>query len=457
MKTKLKGAICAAVLVIVAAGCNNFLKGGDLTVDPNNPLNATPKQFFSSVQANLWQLESGDLARLTSLWTQQLVGDARQAQGIYDYTGVTEGTYDAEFARIYQGGGILDLRKIDATSSTLGDSIFLGVSKVVEAWEIGTAADIWGDIPYSQADSFLIYPTPVLDPQMTVYDTIQARLSQAIAELQSGIGSGPQGTDLVYGGDPDKWTALAHTLKARFFLHTAEAVGASAYSSALAEAQQGILSNDGDYIANFSGSQTGESNPWWQFVDANGTTGRNGDIIATGSFLENLMSSTHDPRFPDYFQPGSLDTYDFSPFRENLTYPQPFVTYNENLLIEAEAQFETGATGAALTSLNTERAAWATASSVVNPWHRAYTLAPLGSVTLGDIMNEKYIVLFQNIESYNDYRRTCFPSLTAIGGGSIPGRLLYPLGEAQTNPNIPAVPSQPPRNASDPNACPAGG
>jgi len=452
VKTQLKGAICAAALLVVAAGCNNFLKGGDLTKDPNNPLNATPKQFFGSVQSNLWEIQTSDLARLTTLWMQQAVGVARQQLGVYDYTGVTEGTFDGQFAAAYGGGGILDLRKIDSISIALGDSLSLGVSKVVESWMIGTNADIWGDIPYSQADSFFIYPQPVLDPQQAVYDHIQTNLSEAIVELQSGIGVGPEETDLVYGGDPQKWTELAHTLKARFFLHTAEMLGTPAYASALAEAAQGISSNDGDYIANFSGSQAGESNPWWQFVDANGTTGRNGDLIATGSFLENLMSTTHDPRFSDYFHPGSLDTYDFSPVRENPVYPQPFVTYNENLLIMAEAQVQTGAAGAALTSLNTERAAW----SIATPWHSAFTVPAVGSATLAAIMNEKYIVLFQNIETWNDYKRTCVPHLTPINdtrGGVIPGRLLYPLGERQTNTNVPPVNSQPARNWNDPNAC----
>jgi starch-binding outer membrane protein, SusD/RagB family len=449
---QLKGAICAAALVVVAAGCNDFLKGGDLTKDPNNPLDATPKQFYGSVQSNLWLVQTSDLARLTTLWMQQAVGVQRQQLGVYDYTGVTEGTFDGQFAQAYAGGGILDLRKIDATVSVLGDSIFLGVSKIVESWLIGTNADIWGDIPYSQADSFFIYPQPVLDPQQAVYDHIQTNLSEAIVELQSGVGAGPEEADLVYGGDPEKWIELAHTLKARFYLHTAEALGTPAYASALTEAAQGISSNDGDYIASFTGLQAGESNPWWQFVDANGTTGRNGDLIATGSFLETLMQTTHDPRFSDYFDPGSTDTYDFSAVRENPAYPQPFVTYNENLLILAEAQFQTGATGAALTTLNTERAAWGTST----PWHSAFTVPAVGSATLSAIMTEKYIVLFQNIESWNDYKRTCIPALTPIDGGIngvIPGRLLYPLGEAQTNTNIPPVNSQPARNWNDPNAC----
>lgn len=452
MKTSFKGAICAAVLALIATGCNDFLKGGDLTKDPNNPLDASSKQYFGSVQANLWQMQSGDLARLTSLWTQQVIGVQRQMKDEYEYQGVTEGTFDAEFARAYQGGGLIDLRKIDSISTIFGDSIFLGINKITQAWLIGTDADIWGDIPYTQADSFAVYPMPMLDPQQTVYGNVQNLLSEGIADLETGVGVGPEEFDLVYGGDPDKWIALAHTLKARFYLHTAEAVGATAYASALSEANLGISDNSDDYIANFSGSQALESNPWWQFVDSDGPTGRSGDLVALPSFLGTFMQSQSDPRFSDYYDPGNDDKSEFSPVRENPTYPQPFVTFNENLLIIAEAQFKTGNPAGALATLNQERAAWSTST----PWHSAFTLAPIASASLNSIMNEKYVVLFQNIETWNDYKRTCIPSLTPINntaGGVIPGRLLYPLQERQTNSNIPLPSQQPARNWNDPNPC----
>jgi starch-binding outer membrane protein, SusD/RagB family len=478
----LKGAICAAGLALVAAGCNNFLKGGDLNKDPNNPVDASPSQFFASAQSNLWQQQSGDLARLTSLWMQQIVGEQRQMRDEYEYQGVVEGSFDAEYSRAYQGGGRLDLLKADSIAATFGDSISLGVSKVVEAWMIGTDADIWGDIPYSQADSFFTYPTPKLDPQQDVYTGVQKLLSEAITDLETGVGDGPGSFDLVYGGDPTKWIALAHTLKARFFLHTAEVLGTPAYQSALAEANLGISSNDDDYIANFSGSQALESNPWWQFADADGSTGRAGDLAGIPSHLDSLLRGS-DPRDTVYFaqivdsffvkpltkahhvshptfQPGDTTVVDttnadqsfFSSARLDFKYPQPYVTYNENLLIKAEAEFNTGATGAALADLNTERAAWATPT----PWHSKVVLPAIGAASLNAIMTEKYIVLFQNIETWNDYKRTCIPALTPVNnsqGGVIPGRLLYPLNEHQTNPNFPAPGQQPARNWNDPNAC----
>ena len=453
MKQYLKGAISAAALVVAASGCNDFLKGGDLTKNPNNPITTTSNQLFESAQSNVWQEQAGDLARLVGIWFQQMFGANRQASGIQDFTGVTEGTYDAEFARAYQSGGLVDLRVVEANSIASGDSLYLGISKILEVWLIGTDADIWGDIPYTQADSFQVYPQPVLDSQRVVYDSVQSKLSQAIAELESGAGNGPGVFDLVYFDDPSLWAALAHTLKARYFLHVAEKVGPVAYDSALAEANLGISSNAGDYIANLSGSQNGESNPWWQFFDSNGGTGRSGDITGQPTYLDSLLTATGDPRDAAYYDAANDGNGGFSSVRFGKIYPQPFVTYNENLLIIAEAQFQTGATGAALVTLNQERAAWATAT----PWHNAITLAPVGAISLRAIMNEKYITLFQNIEVWNDYKRTCFPQIAPFAGGVggvIPGRLLYPVGERQTNTNVPAVSAQPLRNWNDPNACP---
>ena len=81
--------------------------------------------------------------------------------------------------------------------------------------------------------------------------------------------------------------------------------------------------------------------------------------------------------------------------------------------------------------------------------------APLaGPVTLAQVAVEKWIADFQNIEVWNDYKRTCLPKLTPVAGKSaIPGRLLYAFSERNANPNIPAPTAQPARNQNDPNAC----
>jgi len=59
-----------------------------------------------------------------------------------------------------------------------------------------------------------------------------------------------------------------------------------------------------------------------------------------------------------------------------------------------------------------------------------------GPDALEQIITEKYIANFINIEPYNDFRRTGFPDLQPLPEGvldNIPARLAYPVSEYQTN------------------------
>jgi hypothetical protein len=326
------------------------------------------------------------------------------------------------------------------------------VAKVLEAWFIGTAADVWGDIPYSQAaDSN--FPTPVLDPQAEVYAALQTTLDAAIASLNAtNPGAGPPGLeDLVYEGDLAKWTALAYTLKARNYLHTAERLGAPAYAAALAAAANGITDPSGDYLAYHSSAST-ESNLYFQF------TNQWTDYLSAGKVLVDLLRSTDDPRLSEYFAPNTdgnfvgadpgqeveVNPSTLSATRLDPAFRQPLATWAENQLIIAEAALQSGDAATARTSLNAVRA--------------DAGLAPVGGGVSGTallqaIMTEKYIRLFQSPETWSDYRRTCLPALQpAPGAPFIPARFVYPLSERNANTSIPD--GGPLRNWNDPDPCP---
>jgi hypothetical protein len=139
----------------------------------------------------------------------------------------------------------------------------------------------------------------------------------------------------------------------------------------------------------------------------------------------------------------------------------PVITYAETQLIGAEAAFQSGGgQGAAQPFLDAARAQRSYGARGTAP----ITFSPLGSVpaTLQNIMEEKYVTLFLNIEAWNDYKRTCLPSLapaptslasTTPGSNPVPGRLPYGISEINANPNTPNV-SPVGRNANDPNPCP---
>lgn len=452
MRRTITTAVVAALPLLGAAGCTDFLSSGEAQDDPNRPTSSTRGQRLVSALANVWAFQTGQFPRLTSMWMQQFAGTDRQYQalGIYE---ISEGTYGGAWGGlgssgaggVYAGAGLLDLRGIQEESRAANDRVFLGIAQTLEALTIGTAASLWGDIPYSQA---LVESTPTLDTQLDVYDALQKLLDEAIANLGSGQGLGPGSADRAYGGNAAKWTQLAYTLKARYYMHTAEVRGTAAYAAALQATQRGISTPANDFRAMHTNTP-GEMNLWHQFIEIE----RQG-YISPGEFLVDLLKETDDPRLERYFEEGSTGEFigappgsAFSPSFSSLSssrndpdFDQPIVTHAENLLIAAEAAYQTGSEATALARLNAARE-----MDDVDP------IVATGRSLLEAIMREKYIQLFQNLEVYNDWKRTCYPNITpAANRAEIPARFLYPVDERQTNPNVPSVAEQPARNANDP-------
>lgn len=441
-------ALSALLPALVAVGCSDWLTGNKLTNDPNNPTNAARNNLLVGVQTGQTVVQTGDLARLFSMWMQQMAGTDRQyvSLGVYTYD---EDAFSPDWSAIYTGGGLIDIRALQSAALTAGDTTYAGVGYVLEGLTMGTAADIWGDIPYSQAvgDSL----RPQLDSQRVVYATVQAKLDTAIAFLActGPTCAGPGGADLWYGGDPASWTALAHTLKARFYMHVAER-DPTAYDSAFAETTLGIADTTGD-LKSFQSDIPQEQNIWYQFMIKQ----RQG-YISAGAFLVNLMQSQNDPRLGEFFAPiggGGIvgappnTAGNFSQLnpatRGAPGFRQPIVTFAENELIRAEAALKKSAPDQAA------------ADAAYNAERTKFGLSTATGVTVPTVIAEKYIALFQNgIEVWNDYKRTCQPAITPAQPAGVPGRLLYPLSaERNANPNVPPPEQQPPRNWNDPNPC----
>lgn len=420
IKPLTRGLLVAGAVVVVG-GCNNFLTGGETSTDPNRQITATNDQYFVSTQENLWAYWGSDPARLTGILAQQFHGVANQYGALEQRYTHDPTTTNGTHAALYTGGGLVDIKKLQAGARQVGDSLYLGIAQVMEGALMGTGADIFGDLVYKQALSGVANPT--LDDQLFVYDSVQQVLSAGIANinLDAAGSAGPGGADLVYGGDPALWTAFAHTLKARFYMHTAE-VRPGAYAQALAEAQQGISSDAGNYFGAFT-STGSETNFYFQF---HGPAGRGGDL-AIGNTLDTILVRRNDPREAEYFAPSGNPRW-LSDERGADDFQQPYVTYDENTLIWAEAAYRTGDQVTALAKLNEERANHGLAPEAV-----------AGQALLNEILIEKYIVDFQlGEEAWNDYKRTCTPNLVPTADGlPIPGRLYYDATEANTDTNIP--------------------
>lgn len=514
-------AVLGLVLALSAAGCSDYLSGPGVDQDPNNVINLqTAKPLYIGIQAAGPVQREGQPARWAMLYMQQVAGINRQQQD-FDLYGATQGDTDTYFGAVYGtsnvvtgGGGLLDIHKLQQLALIAGDSLYVGIGKVYEALYMGYAADLWGDIPYREAADSTI-PTPAYDPQVQVYADLQAVLDEAInvflaATGPTNLGPAADGGELVYGGRTTAqlravYTAVAHSLKARLYMHVAE-VDPGAYAQALAQVPLGISTPNDDFVWFHDLTPSGR-NIWWQFENS-----RVGDLgpgaalveilqrrIAAGVETNNRLAfyfSATDVAPPAGPDPPLADGSNFVGHRPGFTtnmpttggifngtaaafstpaphfdgsteavadFRQPEITYAETQLIGAEAALMTGNAALAQTYLNNARTNRRFGSLGGTPV--SFGNAPgVLTATLQNIIEEKYTTLFLNPEVWNDYKRTCFPSLapapTDNTAGSaprtteIPGRIPYGQSEQASNPNTPDV-SAIGRNPNDPNACPA--
>lgn len=466
-------------LVLCAAACSDFLSGPGLTDNPNQATAATPLQQLIAVQAGTFTRLEGQLARSAGIYTQQLIGSNNQQLTWATQYGQSESDITGTMPGFYTGTGLNGLRNIQAAANASGDKFLEGIAKIWEGFTMGTATSVWGDLPYSEALNPSVL-TPKLDPQQQIYAAVQTRLDEGIALLQAAPTTGGcEPADLVYcavaasttrAQQVSRWIAAANTMKARFYLHLVERNGNAAYTQALTAAQKGIAEAPanasqaihgqapGDFRSFHGSTLDQDANIWYEFLNSRQ------DIVA-GNTLVQLLQTRGDPRLAAYFDPNAQGNFRGmdqnavvvgtgaasvvnTAVRRAPTFRQPLVTWAENQLIQAEAQFQLNGAAAALPFVNAVRS--------------AVGMTPLAAVTFQDVMIEKYIAMYQNIEVWSDWKRTCIPALTPFGSATeIPGRLPYSSTERVANPNIPlpsAYPTgttgpAPLRNWDDPAKC----
>jgi hypothetical protein len=201
--------ILAAAVIGLTGGCSHFLNDPKAISDPNNPTLATRNQLFAGAQANTFGNEEGAVAMIICEWMQQcggVNGRFADAQDTYNVDNTATATKDLAFENIYQGGGLVGIRAVEASASADGDLVYKGIAEVLEVMDMMYAADVWGNVPYREAVTDK--PAPAFDPQGQIYADLLKLLDQAIADM-AGAGAGPGSFDLIYSGNKAKSSWLA--------------------------------------------------------------------------------------------------------------------------------------------------------------------------------------------------------------------------------------------------------
>ena len=434
--------IILTLSTLMLGGCKKFL---DVNKDPNNPVDVQEALILAPSEVNISDAVFGGNAAINVQYFLQTIAPNQENPGNWNYQ-LFNSYFDGDWNSFYVVG-LNNLRILNEKAEASGNSNYAAIAKILSAYVLGTATDLWGDVPYSQAFKGNENFTPAYDSQEEIYKSVQDLLANGITDIEKAGIVMPGSDDYFYNGDMDKWKKLAYTLQARYYMHLTKAPGYTASAQAdkaLTALSNGMQSNDDDLKFVYEGINT-----WGQSFDPVSTA------VLSSTFV-NKLKATNDPRLPKLVKKadatgeyrgrtvgdpvGSLDEYSYpSDWVAGTGAANYIVTYSEALFLKAEATFiKSGAAAAAPFYVQGIESHFSKLGFDVNA---AAVKNYIASRSLTDanaiqrIMEEKSIANFLNIENFTDWRRTGFPAITKVNGAlsDIPRRLLYPQSEMLSN------------------------
>lgn len=456
------------------------------TLDINKNPNAIPDsnspvaQLLTSAQVNLGFEGGSDIFRYTTEIMQQMSGAASQPNQTWEYYRykILGSDLNNLWGSIH-AATLNDLELIIRQST--GSPYYSGVAKILKAYEYALVVDVWGDVPYTEAQRLSEITQPHYDDDATIYPKLITLLGEAVTDLNAASSVlTPGSNSVIYPGSfstvKTNWIKLANTLRLRLLLHYSKKDPAFCVSQMTAlinsPGVQFMSSNADNFQLNFFNvpgqrnaiSAFEVSRPNYLFADANMTGMMNAKNdprrayyftdFPAGSGAYVGVSATNPPPAPNNnysrihsFLRGALITPGTG--TNSGVYsgaaPQRMLSYAEYCFIRAEAALM-GAPGDpqlfftnGITASMTEAGVGATA---ISTYLSSYgTLTGTNAQMLQQIIEEKYIALFGvAVEPWNDWRRTGYPSLAIPANAittAVPRSLFYPQSEIDLNSNCP--------------------
>lgn len=230
-------------------------------------------------------------------------------------TGIMDGSVSAEWDTYYEA--LNNARTIQELASDDPNYLFhSAMSRLLMGYMTITMVDYIGNIPYSEAVRQSEFPDPNLDEGQELYKFVLSEIEEAKMELEEAPRSAS--TDLFYGGDKDKWIAMANSLHLRMLIQSRLAsneIGVSDLQGEINSLLNGELidSNSEDFQYGYSNVIQPESrHPYFQRAYISGFSQYMGNY-----FMDLLLNdkSVTDPRIRYYvYRQSDEDPFSGPPY-----------------------------------------------------------------------------------------------------------------------------------------------
>jgi Starch-binding associating with outer membrane/Susd and RagB outer membrane lipoprotein len=283
-----------SAVVLISGACNK-----QLSPLLNNPSDASPSAANPDLYLNNLQLNFKGFFQDATDLSDQLVRQEIMYGPTY-YNAFTPTSFDDIWTKAYQSV-FLTANTMIPIAEAKQEYIHAGIAQVLKAYTMITMVDLFGDVPYSQADLGVGNTNPALDKGSDIYDSAVALLDSGIANFAKTASVGPS-NDIFYGGSGASWTTLAKTLLLKVYVQTRLVDNsAAAKITALINENDLINTSAQDFVFAYSTHNQAPDSRSSHYITNYGTDNGAGDYLGT-YFLWCLRDDKPipDPRTPYY-------------------------------------------------------------------------------------------------------------------------------------------------------------
>lgn len=501
MKTKNKLSVSFWILVfgILFTACSDQFF--DVNENPNDPSVSSPRLTLPAAQEFFSSLNSTTMTYMGNMFVYNWAKPSNwSANADYFRYNITNSFNTAIFEASYVDI-IKNLNFVESYEDPAGEvdySAYKVITATLKGFQFQLLVDIYGDVPYSEAGLRDEFPTPVYDDAETIYKDVINKLTEAaiLAGNLPANAENPGSSDIIFGGDMEKWAQFANTIKLRMLVRLSNTDQYAYINEEIAKINangQGFITEDVTSNPGYSNDLEARQSPFYgYFYKTDGEEEDRMDFTVASDYTIAYLTDTNDPRLAYLYRPAATDhdengeEDDFKGVYQAVDLPgsgftsedlskvgpgllkspdqdQVIMSLSEALFIQAEAVAnpDINLAGSAQTLYEEAITSHFEYLGVEDATVEAATyygqnIENVGWAASADkieaIITQKWIALngIASIESWIDLTRTGFPEGLPIPedaqnqGLTRPVRLLYPQSELGRNGNN--VPSQ---SASD--------
>lgn len=217
--------------ILLASCTKKFL---DINTDPNNPSSVEVSLLLTAAERNLGDAlalgggDNGGLTEILSVYMHQIA--TREDPDQYGATG-SNFFLGTSWPKLYaavqptstteEAGVLQNLEEIIRIAGAAGNTRYTGIAKVLKAYTYSQLVDVFGDVPFSEANRLRQGITfPKFDKGSDIYPKLLLLLDSAIADLNNTTALNlfkPGNDDVIYAGTVTKWVKAANTIKLKLY------------------------------------------------------------------------------------------------------------------------------------------------------------------------------------------------------------------------------------------------